>query len=180
MSFGYDWPQTELCRGWFGTGTIWPLMTQTEVKVWELSCVKCEEWVWAATRAGLWLTSSYMNWRVSADLPTPPEPTIITLWRGGWGAVWRPFDCIALSADDNQWVTDRCIERCLSPIGEWLIDRLIDTTERNVTQRRANDPNDDRNGLANGKGIAHTVQPTYGSTTMMSHMRSCAHTASVR
>lgn len=27
------------------------------------------------------LTSSYMNWSVRADLPTPPLPTIITLWR---------------------------------------------------------------------------------------------------
>lgn len=27
------------------------------------------------------LTSSYMNWRVRADFPTPPLPTIITLWR---------------------------------------------------------------------------------------------------
>lgn len=27
------------------------------------------------------LTSSYINWSVSADLPTPPLPTIITLWR---------------------------------------------------------------------------------------------------
>lgn len=26
-------------------------------------------------------TSSYMNWSVRADLPTPPLPTIITLWR---------------------------------------------------------------------------------------------------
>lgn len=27
------------------------------------------------------LTSSYMNWRVRADLPTPPLPTIMTLCR---------------------------------------------------------------------------------------------------
>ena len=29
----------------------------------------------------LHLTSSYMNCRVRADLPTPPLPTMITLWR---------------------------------------------------------------------------------------------------
>jgi len=27
------------------------------------------------------LTSSYMNWRVRADFPTPPLPTMMTLWR---------------------------------------------------------------------------------------------------
>lgn len=30
------------------------------------------------------LTSSYMNCKVSADLPTPPLPTMITLCTGDW------------------------------------------------------------------------------------------------
>lgn len=37
-------------------------------------------------------TSSYMNWSVSADLPTPPLPTIITLWRA------REFGALGLLA----------------------------------------------------------------------------------
>ena len=39
---------------------------------------------WWILARQLWfklLTSSYMNWRVRADFPTPPLPTIITLWR---------------------------------------------------------------------------------------------------
>lgn len=34
------------------------------------------------------LTSSYMNWSVRADFPTPPLPTIITLWTTGWLGVF--------------------------------------------------------------------------------------------
>ena len=42
------------------------------------------------------ITSSYMNWRVRADLPTPPLPTMMTLWTIGWvalAALDAIFDC---------------------------------------------------------------------------------------
>lgn len=44
------------------------------------SSVSCSHWCFKEAEPEL-LTSSYINWRVSADLPTPPLPTIITLWR---------------------------------------------------------------------------------------------------
>lgn len=28
------------------------------------------------------MKSPYMYWSVSADFPTPPDPTMMTLWRG--------------------------------------------------------------------------------------------------
>ena len=37
---------------------------------------------------GWCITSSYMNCRVRADLPTPPLPTMMTLWTTGWLGVF--------------------------------------------------------------------------------------------
>lgn len=67
------------------------------------------------------LTSSYMNCRVRADLPTPPLPTMITLWRtrdvwflflpeamteacrqrGGGGEGTNTHLCLGLSVGEN-------------------------------------------------------------------------------
>lgn len=42
------------------------------------------------------LTSSYINWSVRADLPTPPDPTIMTLWRAGAGGFFLAPDMVVV------------------------------------------------------------------------------------
>ena len=84
-------------------------LRQTGTKFWgtlglsdyEKSIGKQEPSPQGVTKAkirGRKLTSSYINCRVRADLPTPPLPTMMTLCRAGWTAGFFDMVDLRLSA----------------------------------------------------------------------------------
>lgn len=65
-----------------------------------------------------------MNWSVKADFPTPPLPTIITLWSAGcWFGFFdmmSPMDMF--STNDKCWkiqVTDEVMQSSIAPLAEF-------------------------------------------------------------